>query len=56
MPDTLDVSRFDLPASALLNSVVLDSAPAGRAQLLAQLRDRIEIKSSGAGGVEKSFR
>jgi hypothetical protein len=42
MPDTLDVSRFDLPASALLNSVVLDSAPAGRAQLLAELRDRIE--------------
>jgi hypothetical protein len=42
MPDILDVSRYDLPTGALLNAVALDSAPGGRAQLLAQLRDRIE--------------
>jgi hypothetical protein len=42
MPDTFDVSRYDLPAGALLNAVALDSAPGGRAQLLAQLRDSIE--------------
>ena len=39
MQDALDVSRYDLPAGALLNSVALDSAPGGRAQLLTQLRD-----------------
>src|SRR3984893_15930888 len=42
MPDTLDVSRYDLPAGALLNAVALDNAPGGREQLLAQLRDSIE--------------
>lgn len=42
MPDTLDASRYDLPAGALLNAVALDNAPGGRAQLLTQLRDRIE--------------
>src|ERR1700731_1260899 len=41
MPDTLDVSRYDLPAGALLNAVALDNAPGGRERLLAQLRDCI---------------
>jgi len=42
MPDSLDVSRYDLPAGALLNAAALDSWPSGRAEVLARLRDRIE--------------
>ena len=42
MPDIFDVSRYDLPADALLNAAALDGAPGGRTPLLAQLRDSIE--------------
>jgi hypothetical protein len=42
MPDTLDVSLYDLPADALLNAGALENAPGGRAPLLTRLRDRIE--------------
>src|ERR1700757_2432462 len=42
MPDTLDISPYDLPAGVLLDPFDLDGAAVERSQLLARLRNRIE--------------
>jgi hypothetical protein len=42
MPDTLDTSRYDLPAGALLDAFPLDSATGARSGLAARLRDHHE--------------
>jgi hypothetical protein len=41
MPDMLDASQYELPASALFDAIALDSEAGERTQLLAQLRDLI---------------
>jgi hypothetical protein len=42
MPDTLDISQYDLPAGAVLDAIALDNAAGGRSGLLKRLRDHQE--------------
>jgi hypothetical protein len=42
MPNTLDVSQYDLPAGILLDPFDLDGVAVERSELLAQLNNRIE--------------
>jgi hypothetical protein len=49
MPDTLDVSRFDLPAGALLDAVALDGSAGAWFTLPEQLRDHREQSGAKLG-------
>jgi len=42
MPDTVDVSQYDLPVGALLYAAALDGGSDGQGEQLAHLRDLIE--------------
>lgn len=55
MPDTLDISQYDLPAGAVPDAAALDSAAGERSHLLAKLRDRIERSRAEQEEWERRF-